>query len=68
MLPSVIVGESAGMLKLCAASEAWPGWNAAWLSILSSRSPICVPLTSFRAMVAELLSGGARRRPVRRSN
>lgn len=24
MLPSVIVGESAGMLKFCAASEAWP--------------------------------------------
>jgi hypothetical protein len=24
ILPSVIVGESAGMVKFCATSEAWP--------------------------------------------
>jgi hypothetical protein len=29
ILPSVIVGESAGMLKFCAASEAGPAWKAA---------------------------------------
>jgi hypothetical protein len=33
MLPSVIVGDSAGMLKFCAASEAWAGWKAASLLI-----------------------------------
>ena len=40
MLPSVIVGESAGMLKFCAASEAWPGWKAAIWSIVSFEIPV----------------------------
>jgi len=39
MLPSVMVGESAGMLKFCAASEACPAWNATPLSSVVSPFP-----------------------------
>jgi hypothetical protein len=66
ILPSVIVGERAGMLKFAAASEACAGWKAIWVSTSVSRCPICELLTSSCAIVAELLRRSARRHPTYR--
>jgi len=67
MLPSVMVGESAGMVKCCAASEAWPAWSAGRGrqsdGLLVPPSSARGRLTSARAIVAELLGRSACRRP-----
>lgn len=60
ILPSVIVGESAGMLKFWAASEACPECNAVTKQSANVPVPLRAALTSPCAMVFELVCSPCR--------
>jgi hypothetical protein len=68
MLPSVIVGESAGMVKFCAASEAGPAWNAASFPSVMVPVPMWCSLTSSPGLGSKLLRHSSRRQSAGHGN